>query len=174
MIVVTDATPLRYLVFIGEVGVLPALFGTVFTVPEVLAELGRSTSAPLEPVRRWAADPPAWLRVQAPLRVDESLRRHLDPGEAEAIALAQELGADRILLDETRGRRLAKELAEAERIAGRSSWHVAGTLAVLEEAAVRGLIEIEAVIDTLRGTKYRATESIYQQMIERVRERKNG
>lgn len=44
MIVVTDSTPLRYLVFIGEVGVLPAIIGIVFTVPEVLAELGRSST----------------------------------------------------------------------------------------------------------------------------------
>ena len=31
----------------------------------------------------------------------------LDPGEAEAIALAVEIGADRILMDEKRGRQIA-------------------------------------------------------------------
>jgi len=54
---------------------------------------------------------PEWLRVQAAADV-ELVDRHcevVDRGEAEAIVLAKEIGADYILIDERRGRRLARE-----------------------------------------------------------------
>jgi len=172
MIVVSDTTSLRYLVFLGEDRLLHAIFGTVYVPPEVVAELRRSKSPELEPVRRWAATPPAWLRVEGPKTVDESLRQRLDRGEAEAIALARQLNAERLLLDERRARTVAKEMAEADRKANRPAWQVAGTLAVLEEGAVRNLVDIDEVTDRLRNTNYRAKEVLYQQTIENVRRRK--
>lgn len=41
MIVVSDTSPLHYLVLIDREFVLPALFGRVLTTPLVMAELGR-------------------------------------------------------------------------------------------------------------------------------------
>ena len=51
-------------------------------------------------------------------------------------------------------------------------FEIAGTLAVLEEAAVRELIDIETAVTKLKATNYRATEKLYQSTIENVRVRK--
>ena len=61
---------------------------------EETCELARPRSP--EPVRRWTDSLLEWLTVQEPTRIDPSLR--LGPGEAAAIALAQEWKADWVLL----------------------------------------------------------------------------
>lgn len=172
MIVVSDTTTLRYLVFVRMDHVLPAIFGTVYTPPEVRAELQRSTSPALGDVRQWADSPPAWLVERAPTTVDASLTERLDRGESEAIALALELKAERLLIDEKRGRGVAKELADGP--GKEQGLRIVGTLGVLEEAAVRNLIDIEEAVAKLRASNYRATEELYQSTIENVRVRKQG
>jgi predicted nucleic acid-binding protein len=162
MIVVSDSTPLRYLVLIELEHVRPRLFGTVYAPPEVVAELQRSKNPILEPVRRGANSPPEWLVVRKPTTVDESLAQRLDRGESEAISLAHDLKAEKLLIDEKRGRKVAKEMG----------FEIAGTLAVLEEAAVRELIDIDQVVTKLKATNYRATDKLYQSTIENVRVRK--
>jgi predicted nucleic acid-binding protein len=69
---------------------------------------------------------------------------HLDPGEQEAILLAEELRADLLLMDDQEGRQ------EAERRALR----VTGTLGVLERAAERGLLDLPAVLARLQATNF--------------------
>ena len=59
----------------------------------------------------------------------------LDEGECEAIALAGEVGADLLLIDDRQGRREAK----------RRNLRVIGTLGVLAEAAAKGLIDLPRV-----------------------------
>ena len=63
MIVVSDTSPLNYLVLIGHVEILPTLFGRVLVPPAVMAELQQSGTP--EPVRRWAGMPPGWLETRA-------------------------------------------------------------------------------------------------------------
>ena len=46
MIVVSDTSPLNYLVLIGADQVLPSLFGRVLTPPEVLAEMQHAKAPP--------------------------------------------------------------------------------------------------------------------------------
>lgn len=86
MIVVSNASPFRYLILIDAVHVLPALFREVVIPPLVHNELSRSKTP--KPVRDWMASPPPWLKVQAPTTQDPSLKVHA--GEAQAILLAQE------------------------------------------------------------------------------------
>lgn len=70
----------------------------------------------------------------------QELRKHLDPGEAEAIVLAVERRADLLLVDERRGRRTA-------RAAGLT---VTGLLGVVARAKRSGLIELgKPVVDEL-------------------------
>ena len=87
MIVVSDTTPLNYLILVDSVHVLPGLFVRVYAPSAVITELSHS-GAP-EAVRVWAASPPEWLTVQDPTRTDASLK--LGSGETAAIALGQEL-----------------------------------------------------------------------------------
>jgi predicted nucleic acid-binding protein len=55
MIVVSDTSPIRYLILIEAIDVLSKLFGEVLIPPAVVAELVH-TSAPLA-VRAWMAPP---------------------------------------------------------------------------------------------------------------------
>ena len=98
MIVVSDTSPLTALLTVGEVELLPKLFTDVVIPATVRNELLR-THARL----------PEWLRVVNVNDTVQSGRYALvvDAGEAEAIELARELQADRLLIDERKGRKLA-------------------------------------------------------------------
>lgn len=100
MIVVSDTSPLTALLTVGEADLLPRLFGEVMIPSAVESELLRFHSML-----------PAWLRVQSPHDAGK-VRLYLetvDRGEAEAIALAEEVKADHLLMDERKGRRLAQQ-----------------------------------------------------------------
>jgi predicted nucleic acid-binding protein len=101
MIVVSDTSPLNYLVLLGAVDVLPKLFREIHVPSEVMRELHHPRTP--EPLKRWAQSPPDWLCIHAPSK-DIPLVTGLDPGEAQAIALALELRADAVLIDEKKGR----------------------------------------------------------------------
>ena len=62
--VVSDTSPLNYLIQIGSVEILPRLCSTILLPPAVVAEL-RHPGAPAA-VRNWAAQLPAWAQVRAP------------------------------------------------------------------------------------------------------------
>jgi uncharacterized protein len=99
MLVVSDSSPVTSLLQIGEGDLLAALFGRVIIPRSVRAELLRfHSSLPdyLEP------------RDVQDQQTADALARDLDRGEAEAIVLAKEAGADYILMDEKRGRAAAE------------------------------------------------------------------
>jgi len=64
VIVVSDTSPLNYLVLIEQVQVLPVLFGRVVVPPAVMAELQHAGTPAV--VRAWAASPPPWLEIRPP------------------------------------------------------------------------------------------------------------
>lgn len=153
MIVVSNTSPLNYLDLLGKVHVLPAMFGVVYAPPAVVTELSR-TGAPAT-VRDWAASPPAWFHVQAPREIDASL--DLDAGEREAIALAEQLHADRIPLDEAKARQAAIS----------RGLRVAATLAVLFEASQRGLLDFRQAVSELPATSFYLDEKLVQAILDR-------
>lgn len=98
MLVVSDTSPLTALLQIGRADLLPLLFSQIFIPPAVRAELLREHAAL-----------PTWLETRPPFSIPASLvAAHLDLGETEALALALELHADTVLLDERLGRRVAR------------------------------------------------------------------
>ena len=101
MIVVSDTTPLRYLVVLGQLDRLPRLFGRIHCPDAVIREC-RHPCAPAV-LREWAESPPAWLIVDTVGDVDSELAAAFDEGEAAAIALGQRLRAVVILIDEQDG-----------------------------------------------------------------------
>lgn len=100
MIVVSDTSPVTALLIVGQADLLRQIFGEVVIPEAVESELLRS-----HPTL------PEWLRVQ-PVRDKTKTNLYaqsVDRGEAEAIALAEELHADHLLIDERKGRRLAQQ-----------------------------------------------------------------
>jgi len=86
MIVISDTTPLRYLIEINQAFILEGLFVSVIIPPAVFAELQRPKTP--QPVRDWIAHHPAWLEVrQADLALYTPQKR-IGDGEREAFALA--------------------------------------------------------------------------------------
>jgi predicted nucleic acid-binding protein len=138
-LVISDTSPLRYLILISQADLLPALYSEVL-IPEAVADELNQPATP-DPVRRWIAHRPAWLQV-VPLtaRPDSISLPDLDPGEHDAILLALHLKADLVLMDEREG------VEEARRL----GLTVTGTLGVLDRAAERGLIELAPAIARLR------------------------
>src|SRR5437764_14381313 len=98
MLIIADTTPLRYLVVLGQVDLLPTLFGQVINPPAVIREL-QHPKAPAA-VRAWIASPPPWLDMRPCSLFADAVLLRLDAGEREAILLAQERQADLGLVDE--------------------------------------------------------------------------
>lgn len=78
------------------------------------------------------------------------------------LALAQELRADRLLIDERDGRDVARRLGIP----------IAGTLAVLRDAAVAGLLDLKSALDLLRQTTFRASPKLFAQVLAEFQEAK--
>ena len=64
-LVVSDTTPLNYLILIGHVEVLPRLFGTLLVPPAVIQEMHHPKTPP--EVAAWARHLPSWLEVTTAL-----------------------------------------------------------------------------------------------------------
>ena len=151
MIIVSDTSPLRYLVEVDAIQTLPQLYGQVLTTPQVLEEL-RLGHFP-EKVRQWAGHPPGWLAIEQPVTL--AFLDRLDDGEASALSLARERAADLVLIDE----RAATEVARS--IGLRSM----GTLAVLQEAGYEGYIDFHEALRTLTThTQFRHSQALIAQV----------
>ena len=135
MLVVSNTSPLINLASVGQTGLLTKLFGSV-TAPEMVR-------LEMESLRvratRFAAVEISSIASFVPVK-DRSnvalLSLHLDPGEAEAIALAVELKADLLLLDERR----------ATRTAHRLGLKTLGLLGVLVQAKRKGYLNALAPV----------------------------
>lgn len=155
MTVVSNTSPLNYLVLIELQDVLPALFEHVL-IPEAVWHELRSPVAP-QPVKDFLDNWPSWLERRVVSQVSPDLQQ-LDSGEQEAIALAQSSGANLILLDEKKGRQTAQGLG----------FVVTGTLGVLDLAARRGLMDLGDALKRLEQTTFRATPRLLQRIQEKL------
>jgi predicted nucleic acid-binding protein len=81
----------------------------------------------------------------------------LDPGESEAIALATEMHAEVLLIDERAGRREAV----------RRGLRVAGTLSVLDEPDQAGLASFDQAVAQLRRTSFRVSQAVLSEVAQK-------
>ena len=154
-VVVSDTTPLNYLILIGSIDVLPRLFTKLLIPPAVVRELNHPRTPAA--VAAWAHDLPGWAEIRAP---QTNLHLGLDAGESEAISLAAELGLA-VLMDEHAGRAVAQ----------RRGVLVLGTLAVLNIADARGWLDFETAVSQLRATNFRFNHVVLEKVRALVRAR---
>src|SRR5262249_36370900 len=152
--VVSNTSPLNYLVLIGEVLILPRLFGTVIIPAAVRTELTQE-GAP-QTVREFIGSSPEWLDVPAP--ASPPAGELVGGGGGEAVALAAELGR-MLLVDDYEARRVAAQLGVA----------TSGTLGVLERAAADGLLSLPDALASLGATNFRLAEGLIEAALERDR-----
>jgi predicted nucleic acid-binding protein len=134
-----------------QLDLLPRLFERVALPSAVRAEL-MDVDAPPE-VQRWIAQPPEWLEIHETTALPEE--PGLDAGEAAAIALAESLRADMLLIDER----------EAFRVAQGRGLRVTGTLGLLDLAAERGLIDFAEAIRSLERTSFRRPQALLEALL---------
>jgi predicted nucleic acid-binding protein len=164
MIVISNTSPLRYLIAIGRADLVSNIFNHVLIPRGVHAELTHRSSP--EPLRNWMAEMPDWLETRELGRSPEAqFVRVLDQGEAEAIQLAVDLHADYLLIDERRGRQIATARGLT----------VIGTLGILLESYRRGLIQNPSdVLADLRAARFRVSRRLVQEFEEQIRSMKSG
>jgi uncharacterized protein len=107
----SNTSPLLNLAIIGRLDLLKEQFETIFIPPGVGEELRIESDLPGSRVIGEAIDA-GWIQIEKvnDMASVKLLRRELDKGEAEAIALALQKKAEWALLDEKEGRRVAKML----------------------------------------------------------------
>lgn len=161
MIIVSNTSPIINLAAIGQIELLHRLYGTI-TIPQAvyheIAVIGYKQAG--------ASEVETWHWFERHQVQDMALVRHLeqqlDAGEAEAITLAIEMQADLLLLDERRGRVVAKRLGLA----------VTGLLGMLLVAKRQGhLVAVKPVLRALITVAgFRISERLYTQVLEAAEE----
>lgn len=163
MIVVSDTSPINNLAAINHLHLLQQLYEIVFIPEAVYRELTEPDLVVAGSIEVQTLD---WIqtRTVTNLIVIEALANELDRGEAEAIALALELGAEQVLIDERRGRR----------IAARFNLRYTGILGILVEAKNRGLIsDLKPLLDALiNQAGFWVAAPLYNSVLQMVNERK--
>ena len=150
-VVIADTGPINYLLLIGYIELLPKLFEKVVLPSAVKDELSNPETPTT--VRKWIAAPPLWLEMQhanAPKEIGG-----LGAGETEAIALALELRADLLLMDDRRGVKAARG----------KGIEVTGTLGVLGLAGKRGLINLAEAFDLIKKTSFRYPQALMDEFL---------
>ena len=152
MIVVSNATPLIAFAKLDRLTLLRDLFQTVHIPQAVYQEVAvRGPDRPGAAQIRQAE----WLHVHEPENRTKInyLQADLDSGEAEVLVLAEELGADWVLLDESRAR-VAAELLDLS---------FTGTIGLLLLAKRLDKVSaIRPLLDELQAKKFYLSHRVYQ------------
>jgi uncharacterized protein len=161
MIVVSDTSPLCNLALIDHLWLLKSIYQTVI-IPTIVADeltAAKNPTIATIPQLDWIQS-----RSLTNLTISTQLQRDrgLDAGEANAIALALELQADDLLIDERLGRREARQLGLP----------MIGILGILLAAKQRQLISaVQPLMDALiQQANFRVSPKLYQQVLNLANE----
>ncbi len=153
-LVIADTGPINYLLLIGHIEILPALFERVILPSAVKDELADRDTPSL--VRNWIADPPLWVDVRQTASLTNASMAELGAGETAAITLAAELHADLLLMDDRRG-----VIAALER-----GLTVTGTMGLLARAAKHGILDLADAFARLKRTNFRYRQEIMDDLLK--------
>jgi len=156
-LVVADTSPIFYLLSIGQIDLLPRLFGTVFLPDAVHTELCHPAAPRI--VRDWADKIPAVGAGKQIDPIDDATLQPLGAGERAAVTLALALPAQLILIDERKGTAVALD----------KGFDVTGTLGVLGLAARRGLVDLADCFARLKRTNFRYRQELMDDLLDQQR-----
>jgi len=162
--VVSDASVLICLGAIQQLQLLKDFYEEVFVPNAVWREVTAATGPRAGASETLQAYQQGWLKVQTPNnhQLVSSLQTSLGAGEAEAIALASELRANLLLIDESDGRKQARALGLM----------IAGTVGVLMRGKQAGKIkELKPILDILiQQHNFRVARDLYKEVLQQVGE----
>jgi predicted nucleic acid-binding protein len=147
--VISDTSCLILFHKIGELDILRKVYDSVITTPEVAEE--------------FMFELPDWIHIEAvkDKKYQEFLETQIDWGEASAIALAKEMEAPLLLLDDLKARKLAVKL----------NLKITGTLGVIHKAKQIGVLEnVKTIIEKLQATNFRISENIIEELLQKNNE----
>ena len=159
MIIISDTSPLSNLAIVGYLSLLQQIYNKVIIPQGVAEELKNASDEENLIAGVLSLD---WIEVVPAknLELISILRNNhnLDRGEAEAIALALELNADELLIDERLGRREATRLGLP----------ITGVLGILLVAKRRRLIPaVQPVMDALvNQAGFRVSSQLYAAVLK--------
>jgi predicted nucleic acid-binding protein len=141
--IVSDASCIIILSNVSQLSILHKLFEVVIVTQVVAEEYGQRL--------------PEWVEVQYLEKSDfHYLQTQLDEGEASSIALASKLKDALLIIDERKGRRIAREL----------QIDITGTLGILLLAKQKGLIaKLKPVLQEIQKTNFRISEQLIKQTL---------
>lgn len=159
MIVIADTTPLISLMKINRLGLLKELFEKVHIPEAVYWELTNNPSFKNEAQEIESCGYVQVVSVDN-RRAVEILRRAtgLDAGESEAIVLTDEQQGNLLLMDEAKGRSVARQMGI----------RIMGTIGILMIALERHKItyvEIVQSVEILRDSGRHIKEELYQELL---------
>ena len=156
MIVVSNSSPLIAFAELEQLELFPSVFSSIVIPPAVAREIAPSILTL-----------PRWLRVE-PLKTplpERVVRPSLGGGERETLAIALEIQADRILLDDRIARRAADELRLV----------VTGTVGVLLAAKRHGSIHrVRPLVDLLVQKSFFVGPELYAEILRLAGEQDAG
>jgi predicted nucleic acid-binding protein len=160
VIVVSDTSPITNLAAIGQLDLLQRLYTCIIIPIAVYNEMvtvGKPVPGAIE------VQTLPWIQTQVVADRQRAIairenQENIDLGEAEAIALALELKADLLLMDERRGRVVATNYG----------LQVTGLLGVLVQAKQNNLIQrIKPVLDQLiEQADFRVNDQLYTTILQ--------
>lgn len=165
MIVISDTTPIISLMKSGQLGLLQKLFNVVYIPNAVYRELTENVTYTEEV--RIIQKCQFFLVDEVKNQKSVTILRNftgLDAGESEAIILADEKQSDVLLMDEHRGRQVAKKMGIT----------ITGTIGIMIQAFDEGLLtqeEVECCIKKLKENGIRISEKLYGKLREHTQRR---
>lgn len=163
MLIVSDTTPIITLMKMGHLDILKHLYGKVLIPNAVYMELTANEKFVAEASQVMDSD---FLEVE---EVDNEVAvtilqevSGLDAGESEAIVMANSRKADLLVMDEHKGRGVAKKMGLP----------ITGTIGLLLKAFDEGMLtagDIEECIEKLKETNVRISEGLFDIMREHIK-----
>lgn len=143
-VVISDTSCLIVLSKIDELIILKKLYNELIVTPEIAREFGENL--------------PNWISQKAvnDIQKQDILEIEVDKGEASAIALSLEIGADLLIVDDFKARQVSKKLG----------LKITGTLGILVKAKLDGHYKsIKPVLSKLQTTNFRLSSDLINQVL---------